>query len=537
MRLFNLSLRSLFRDFGDFMRCWFGRLAEMWRTSIQVRVVTSVMVVSLLVIGVLGFALVSIVAQRLMDAKITVASEEIDRARQLVEQQVETAGTSEITMQLAQAREALADRTENSATTRQTVYEAVLAAPSGANDEVVLSPSNLEIPATLMSVVSGDQVAYQYATVHSRDGSDYTALIIGTPTSSDIAGLQLYLVMPMTTEEATLALVRGLFLGATVVITLLLVGITWFFANQITTPVRQAARIAERFSDGHLRERMAVRGEDEMARLAVNFNMMAESLSHQIRQLEEYGNLQRQFTSDVSHELRTPLTTVRMAADMIADNADELDPMTRRASELLTDELDRFEMLLSDLLEISRHDAGVAELSAVELDIAQVIESAREQVQPVADEMGVEIRVHLPEQPAMAQMDTRRVERIIRNLLANAVDHSEGNPVDVTVAANETALAVTVVDHGVGLKPEQEDLVFNRFWRADPSRERRTGGTGLGLNIAREDAILHGGNLDAHGIPGFGSCFRLVLPLNQDDTDIPLVPPLPLEVPGEEDLQ
>ncbi|HLR27236.1 MAG TPA: ATP-binding protein, partial [Ruania sp.] len=136
----------------------------------------------------------------------------------------------------------------------------------------------------------------------------------------------------------------------------------------------------------------------------------------------------------------------------------------------------------------------------------------------------------LPEEPVTAEVDSRRVERILRNLLANAVDHSEGHPVEVALAATERNVAITVTDHGVGLNPGEEEMVFNRFWRSDPSRERRTGGTGLGLAIAREDAKLHGGVLDAIGEPGVGSCFRLTLPRKAGSKAG--TSPLPLAVPA-----
>ena len=179
-------------------------------------------------------------------------------------------------------------------------------------------------------------------------------------------------------------------------------------------------------------------------------------------------------------------------------------------------------------MEISRHDAGVANLSREKVDARGVVRSALAQVHVIAEETGTTLEVDLPDEPVMVEIDSRRVERILRNLFANAVDHSEGKPVNVTMAVGKTALAVTVVDHGVGLKPGEEDLVFNRFWRSDPSRERRTGGTGLGLAIAQEDARLHGGRLEAIGEPCVGACFRLTLPLvagNQTAES-----PLPLEV-------
>ena len=488
----------------------------LWRTSIQARILTSVVVLSAIVIATLGFGLATLVAQRLLDSKVAVANEEIDRARATVEMSIENSPEMDLQALLNVTRSDLVDRFSGADASSLTISEPLLVAPAPDSAELVSSPVNVEIPEQLRAVVHQGQVAYQTMTMTGENGNEFSALVIGTPTATSVEGLELYLIMPMAAEESTLGLVRGLLAGATVVILVLLGGITWFFSNQVTAPVRSAARIAQRWANGYLRERMVVQGEDDMARLAMSFNTMAESLSQQIRHLEEYSNLQRQFTSDVSHELRTPLTTVRMAADLIADSVEDLDPATKRASELMNDELDRFEMLLNDLLEISRHDAGVADLSAEKVDVRQCVDAAFQPLQTVATESNTKVIFDLPDEPVVASVDSRRIERVLRNLLANAIDHSEGKPVVVAVRASDTAVSFTVTDHGVGLKPEQEQLVFNRFWRADPSRERRTGGTGLGLAIAKEDANLHGGELEAHGIPGVGSCFRLSVPVDQD---------------------
>lgn len=534
-------MRRLITKLRDFTNRGVTWAVTLWRTSIQARILTSVVVLSAMVIAVLGFALATIVTQRLIDAKVTAADEEIDRARAVVEQAIENSSSNELQALLNVGRDALVNRAAGSGAAPLTSYEPLLVAPVPRGTVLASSPIKADVPERLHEVVRQGQIAYQVRQVTDNRGDTYSALIIGSPTSTSVDGLELYLVTSMAAEESTIKLVRGLLAGATVVIMALLGGITWFFSNQVTTPVRSAAQIAQRFADGHLRERMVVQGEDDMARLAMSFNKMAESLSTQIRQLEEYGSLQRQFTSDVSHELRTPLTTVRMAADLIADGAEDLDPATRRAAELMNEELERFEMLLNDLLEISRHDAGVADLSAEKVDVRRCVDAAYQQVTVVAKETGTPIRFHLPDEPVMATVDSRRIERVLRNLMANAVDHSEGNPVDVTVRASDSAVSFTVVDHGVGLKPEQQELVFNRFWRADPSRVRRTGGTGLGLAIAREDTQLHGGELEAFGVPTVGSCFRLTVPLEPDASfgEHPLglgVPPLPDQIPHQREI-
>ncbi|MDO5669427.1 MAG: MtrAB system histidine kinase MtrB [Corynebacterium sp.] len=488
----------------------FERVSETWRTSLQVRVIGLIFIASVVVMTILGMALISVVTSRLVDTKLDIADSEIDRARVAVEQQIDaTSATSTVQVRLNSARAALTQRSAASGTAA--VYEPVLVVAQQ-DGSTVTSPEGYRIPEKLRHFVSEDQVSFQFTSAERSDGSAYNALVIGTPTDTDVTDLQVYLVLSMESDEQTLALLRGLLSAAGVVVVVLLVGIAWLATQQVTAPVRSASRIAQRLAAGHLRERMVVDGEDEMARLAVSFNDMAEKLSKQIHQLEEYGNLQRQFTSDVSHELRTPLTTVRMAADMIASDPESLEPHTRRASELMIRELDRFEELLADLLEISRHDAGVADLSEARIDARSCITSAWEQTRHLAQKLEVDVVFHTPDEPVMFTGDSRRIERVLRNLIANAIDHSEGNPVEVALAANDETVAITVTDHGVGLKPGQEELVFNRFWRADASRRRHSGGTGLGLAIAREDVVLHGGQLDAAGTSGVGSQFRVVLP-------------------------
>jgi two-component system sensor histidine kinase MtrB len=262
---------------------------------------------------------------------------------------------------------------------------------------------------------------------------------------------------------------------------------------------------------------MVVRGEDDLALLAASFNQMAENLQRQIIRLEEMSRLQRRFTSDVSHELRTPLTTVRMAAELIHTARADFEPAVARSAELLYAELDRFEGLLTDLLEISRFDAGFAVLDAEPSDLVSIAESVAQRLRRLGELAGVRIDLHVPDGPVIAEVDARRVERILRNLVGNAVEHAEGRPVVVTLSADDHAVAITVRDHGIGLNVGEEKLVFNRFWRADPSRARQTGGTGLGLSIGLEDARLHGGWLEAWGAPGEGAQFRLTLPVRAGD--------------------
>ena len=484
-----------------------------WRRSLQLRVVTLTLGLSLAVILVLGFVLTSQITDRILEVKVRAASEEIERARNTVSGIVGGEETRSLDSSLQLARNTLISKTgPTSGAGLAGTFDAVLVVPGDGPRAATAAGPVEQIPNALRDFVKAGQVSYQYATVRT-EGFSGPALIIGTPTSSPVTNLELYLIFPLNNEESTITLVRGTMATGGVVLLGLLAAIALLVARQIVLPVRSASRIAERFAEGHLTERMPVRGEDDMARLAVSFNDMAESLSRQITQLEEFGNLQRRFTSDVSHELRTPLTTVRMAADLIYDHSEDLDPALRRSTELMVSELDRFETLLNDLLEISRHDAGVAELSVESVDLRATVRSALDNVGHLADEAGIELIVDLPSNEVIAEVDPRRVERILRNLIANAIDHAEHKPVRIRMASDEDTVAVTVRDYGVGLRPGEEKLVFSRFWRSDPSRVRQSGGTGLGLAISIEDARLHQGRLEAWGEPGKGACFRLTLPL------------------------
>ncbi len=509
-----------------------GGFVYWWRRSLQLRVVTSTLILSTLVVLVLGLVLVSQITARLLDDKVNAATEEVERARATVQRELAGADESNsLTSRLNSASAALTNPGTDLARSSSGgagAFEPVLIVRGDGPRGAVTSGPVAEIPGSLRPFVQAGQLTYEYTSV-----AGVPTLVVGTPAPSDVAGLELYLVFPLNSEERNINLIQGTLAIGAAVLLLLLAGIAALVTRQVVLPVRAAVDVAERFAEGHLDERMRVRGEDDVARLGLAFNDMAESLAEQIGQLEEFGALQRRFTSDVSHELRTPLTTVRMAADVLHAGSEDMNPALRRSAELLVAELDRFESLLADLLEISRHDAGMAELAAEPLDIRACVRGAIETVRHLAVQTGTELVLDLPDVPVVAEVDARRVERVLRNLLANALDHGEGKPVLVQMRTSEDAVAVLVRDSGFGLRPGEVELVFNRFWRADPSRVRRSGGSGLGLAISLEDARLHGGWLDAWGQPGAGACFRLTLPLRRGveltASPLPLVPTQPLE--------
>nr|WP_156756767.1 MtrAB system histidine kinase MtrB [Actinokineospora pegani] len=491
-------------------------LSELWRRSLQLRVVVSTLALGSAVVFVLGIVLQNQITGRLIAAKEEAAVQQTRAAVEIAERElVGISLDSEVVRnRLTSARNRLTSLSPDSSAG---AFEPVLVNDDKgmARDQVSFAGDYDAVPVSLREFVLSDprRTATQIYTVE-RQNSRITYLIVGAPVSalSTTLPLQLYMLYPLTAEQSTISTEQSTLVVGGLVLLLLLAGITNLVTRQVVLPVRRAARAAERFANGELDERMVVVGEDDVARLAQSYNEMAESIEHQIRQLEEFGQLQRRFTSDVSHELRTPLTTVRMAADVLHASRAQFPAGLSRSTELLVDELDRFESLLGDLLEISRLDAGVEDLVAEYADVRAIARRAVESVRVIARNVGTEIVLDLPEEEVTAEVESRRVERILRNLLANAIDHGEGRPVELRMAMSADAIAVTVRDHGVGLRPGEAELVFNRFWRADPSRNRQTGGTGLGLAISLEDARLHGGGLDAWGERGHGACFRLTLP-------------------------
>lgn len=363
------------------------------------------------------------------------------------------------------------------------------------------------------SVRKSKTLEWSYIRVNYLGGEDIPGLAIGQKIYIPNAGnYEMYILFSLTNQNATLTLIQNYLFLTGLFLVLLIALITWLVVRQVVKPVREAARIATEFTAGDFRQRMNVESQNEISTLGNAFNEMAESLEKQIARLENLSRVQQRFVSDVSHELRTPLTTLRMASEVINSFGESFDPILARSSELMVAQLDRFEGLLEDLLEISRFDAEVAILEPIDFDIVSLINRCAGDLEWVAKERSTDLRIYSIVEVVTVTADIRRVERILRNLFTNAIDHAEEKPISITVVANDNDVAIGVRDFGVGLDQSALPLVFDRFWRADPSRARARGGTGLGLSIALEDARLHNGELDAWGHPGKGAHFVLTLP-------------------------
>ena len=508
-------------------------LQARWRRSLQLRVVSTTLVVSVAVVSLLGFFLMQQIASNLLH------SAEVQAITQASNGLTFASADPAALKPPGQGSKDLVNKILNSlksngqSTAADYGVAVTVGGYYGRQAYWAAQYNKIDLQALPSSVVHAHsnrtQPQLMFASMpYPGPGAPKTVGLLYSAPFGFGNAYQLYYFFPLSQLQSELVLIQRTLTLVGLALVFLLAGIAWLVTRWVVMPVARAAQGAQKLSTGKLDERLAVRGEDEIAALATSFNEMAASLQDKMRELEELSHVQRQFVSDVSHELRTPLTTIKMAADLLHESRAQMESAAARSAELLQSQIGRFESLLTDLLEISRYDANAATLDAELVDVCDVVRQSADDAQHLAERRGARIEFRLPAEPCLAEMDRRRVERILRNLLCNAVEHGEGRDVVVTSAVDRDAVAVAVRDFGVGLTAGQEHLVFDRFWRADPARARTTGGTGLGLAIALEDARLHGGWLEAWGRPGKGSVFRLTLPRSVGGelagSPLPLVP-------------
>lgn len=486
---------------------------QRWRRSLVLRVTFTIVALSMIIIWLIGSALFNQISAGIFKEKLNIS----------VADATSTARSTQLQLSIAQYQ----DR----ATVKMIINE-ILAVPSVSGStggrEIALFPFpgnsssvNYRGTSNLMSATSVTEefraktrvskgAIWERTNLKYLGGKVEKAIVVGNVLQIPNAGkYELYVLFSLTQQNATLTLIGQALWLTGLILSLLLGLISWLVLRQLIAPIRDAARIAEEVTAGDLDQRMDIRGEDEIARLGYAFNEMAVTLKQQISRLENLSRLQQRFVSDVTHELRTPLTTMRMASQVLYSAKENFEPAVARSAELLASQIDRFEALLNDLLEVSRFDAEAAVMEIKAVDIVALVREAIDYVHPSQERI---INLNVPSGEILIDVDPRRIQRILRNLLTNAIDHREEKSIDITIAQTESDVAIGVRDYGIGFNNKDRSSLFERFWRADPSRARVRGGTGLGLSIALEDTKLHQGKLEAWGLPGRGAHFVLTLP-------------------------
>jgi two-component system sensor histidine kinase MtrB len=522
-------------------RSYPARLLHFWRASLQFRTVAITVLLSGLGVAILGSYMSMSIGSNLFDIRLNQvlaeSSKATSQAQDFFDSDLATTDPSRTDLEFL-------------GNTVLSNIRATTTSPGGLGVAIYRSPGQ-QTPVTMQPAASRgfpDEViskALQEA-VESNRGADRVwwqsvaladgrpAIAVGSLLSVPNAGFyELYLVYDLGDAQQTLAFVQQTLVLGSLALVLLIGAVTYIVIRLVVGPVRVAAEVSQKLAAGQLEQRIPEKGEDVIATLARSFNGMADSLQEQITKLGELSRLQQRFVADVSHELRTPLTTIRLAGDVLYDQREAFPAATARTAELLHTQVQRFEVLLADLLEVSRYDAGAVELEVEPTNLVRLVEDAVDSMRLVARERGSDLRVVAAGGYFEAELDARRIRRILRNLLGNAIEHGEGKPIVVMVDSNEDAVALTVRDHGVGIATDDLSRVFDRFWRADPSRQRTIGGTGLGLAISLEDAALHKGYLDVWSEPGNGTCFRLTLPRDRDSS----IRVSPLDLPPAEPVE
>lgn len=492
-----------------------GGLRAAWHTSLRIRVMTTTGLVAATLVAITGGLILTSIGGDLYSARLDASLQDSARATLAAQRMVDQADTSDrssLSTLLGSVR-----RTVQDASASQKVY---LKRQAGQPTLVETPPPSTTDP-RLVDVVTpelsqalaerSDPQLWQPVVFVDDEGDESAGLVVATwlelPAGAGI--YDLYIGYDLADTQATLGFIQRALLVAGALLILIMGALVWLMIRSVFKPVREAADTSRRLAAGEGGARMSRQNDHDFDVLSEGFNEMADTLQSRIRELDELSEMQQRFTSDVSHELRTPLTTIKLVSEVLRASGGRLEPSGQRALEVLGAQIDRFEELLGDLLEISRYDAGRVTLETEQVNLVSLVREVVEGLQPLSPSI-IEVRPLGGYSPV--EVDARRIRRIVSNLVGNAIEHGEGRPIVVTIDSNASAVAIAVRDLGVGMAAEDVERVFDRFWRADPSRKRTLGGTGLGLSIAREDAAVHGGILEAWSRPGEGANFRLTLP-------------------------
>ncbi|AOX67840.1 two-component sensor histidine kinase [Curtobacterium sp. MCBA15_013] len=508
----------------------------MWRRSLMFRSVAITVMTTGLAVAIIGTAVMISISNNVYSQRRDQIEAESARAT-IVAQGIFDAATagednnqSELETLQSEAQQAILSNTTSPGGTSIAIERS----PDQPGPQTVQNVASQGFPDAVITDALRKQVGKNTGTLSLQpvrlddDGRHQPGLAVGSTLQIPSAGqYELYLVYDLSDAQQTLDFVSQTLSIGGVALMVLIALVTSLVVRLVVVPIRGAAETSRKIAAGRLDERIPVRGNDDIATLARSFNGMADAVSRQITQLAELSRVQQRFVSDVSHELRTPLTTIRLAGDMLFDSRHAFEPSVGRSAELLHAQVERFELLLADLLEISRFDA-----QAVHLDPEPVIPAALatdivDEFRPLAERAGIDLQLATPGGHTTMQLDAKRIRRVLRNLVGNAIEHGDAKPVQVVVDSDARSVAIAVRDQGVGMPPEDAARVFDRFWRADPSRKRTIGGTGLGLAISLGDANLHGGRIDVWSRPGEGSTFVLTLPRNDRVTVTTSAIPLP----------
>ncbi|WP_053354144.1 MtrAB system histidine kinase MtrB [Leucobacter musarum] len=505
-----------------------GRFRARWRRSLMLRTMTITGMVTGFIVLVAGIFILTSVADDLYSSRMEQALQDSARATVAAQRQIDASDATDrggLSTLAASVRRTVQDTSSSQMVylRRQAGQESFADAPPPSFTSTMLPDAvSPELSRAVQSTTEAQH--WQAVTFTAENGAISSGIVVASSLTfpSGAGTYDLFIGYNLADTQDTLAFVQRTLLITAAAMMAFIGILVWIMSRIVFRPIRSAAAASRRLAAGESEARMPLQNDEHFDVLSEGFNDMAETLQMRIQELDQLSEMQQRFVSDVSHELRTPLTTVRLASQVLQSSAQGLEAGQQRAVEVLGDQIDRFESLLEDLLEISRYDAGRVTLETEPTNLVTLATEVVAGLQPLSKGI-IEVRPLGGYAPI--DVDARRIRRIVSNLVGNAIEHGEGRQIVVAIDSNAAAIALSVRDWGIGMRSEDLEHVFDRFWRADPSRKRTLGGTGLGLAIAQEDAAVHGGIIEAWSRLSEGTNFRLTLPRGEA---VSFMSPLPL---------
>ncbi len=372
----------------------------------------------------------------------------------------------------------------------------------------------LQLPEVLSILTGGQNTAYG---IHHLEGGQHsltadaadeyvaycTASIIGTRGRLGV----LLFVAPVQEMMTSLNNVQQQLLRVFLVIAAAALVVAMVFSRVITRPITALTRTIQKMGKGDLSARVHVRGSGEMRQLAESYNTMAD-------QLERLDRSRNQFVSNASHELKTPLATMKILLESLIYQPDMPAELRAEFMQDMNHEIDRLTSIITDLLTLTQMDSRRMELHTSLVDLSELTEETLRLLTPAAEQRGQNLTGRVTPGCTLVA-DRSKLSQVIYNLTENGLKYTpDGGEVSVTLTVEGRTAVLTVKDNGVGIPPEDQGHIFERFYRVDKARSRETGGTGLGLSIVRQMVTLHKGQITVESAPGEGSTFIVRLPMD-----------------------
>jgi len=322
---------------------------------------------------------------------------------------------------------------------------------------------------------------------------------------SDRVGVVLFVV---SVEDIlhTIDEIRATLLLATLLVGILAMVLGFAISHYLIVPLKRTVNVVRRMTTGQLSLRIPVKGKDEYAILANAFNNMTEKL-------EQTEKTREEFVSNVSHEIKTPLAAIKVLSESILLQGSAPEAMYREFLQDIDSEVDRMTNITNDLLALVKLDQREQSLNLDQLDLNQLVEEILKRLSPLAEQRNIAL-IYEAERPVKINADEIKLSLAISNIVENGIKYTpKGGTVKVNVDSDYQSAIITIQDTGIGIPEEEHDKIFNRFYRVDKTRDRETGGTGLGLPISRSTVLLHEGSININSKQDEGTTFVIRLPL------------------------